>query len=119
MKPLRSLACSDRRTSLLSKAQPSVVPYSKSSWVQSLQEIPYEDLISAHSVNKFVPLILIRELLPVMRQKRDPPPFTLRARDSRECYGYIVNFSSREGIFEITKGHSAKKGKHVHTNMCT
>lgn len=99
------------------KSATSVVPYSKSSWVQSLQEIPYEDLISAHSVNTFVPLILIRELLPVMRQKQDPPPFTERKRNPGERYGYIVNVSSREGIFESTKGHSAKKGKHVHTNM--
>ncbi len=37
-----------------------------SSWVQSLPEIPYADVISAHSVNAFVPLILVRELLPIM-----------------------------------------------------
>ncbi|OAA80253.1 oxidoreductase [Akanthomyces lecanii RCEF 1005] len=89
------------------KSTTSVVPYSKSSWVQSLHEIPYEDLISAHSVNTFVPLILIRELLPVMRRKEG----------AGDRCGYIVNVSSREGIFENRKGHSAKRGKHVHTNM--
>ena len=41
-------------------------PYSKSSWVQSLFEIPYEDVMSVHAVNTFVPLILCRELLPLM-----------------------------------------------------
>ncbi|KXH33359.1 hypothetical protein CSIM01_03273 [Colletotrichum simmondsii] len=71
-----------------------------SSWVQSLSEIPYEDVITAHSVNTFVPLILIRELLPSMRKG-----------------GHIVNVSSREGIFESSHRSPAKHGKHVHTNM--
>jgi hypothetical protein len=38
----------------------------KSSWMQTLHDIPYEDVISAHSVNTFTPLILCRELLPLM-----------------------------------------------------
>ncbi|KXH67793.1 hypothetical protein CSAL01_01031 [Colletotrichum salicis] len=71
-----------------------------SSWVQSLSDIPYEDVITAHSVNTFVPLILIRELLPSMRKG-----------------GHIINVSSREGIFESTQRSSAKNSKHVHTNM--
>ncbi|KAK1726446.1 uncharacterized protein BDZ83DRAFT_574550 [Colletotrichum acutatum] len=71
-----------------------------SSWVQSLSEIPYEDVITAHSVNTFVPLILIRELLPSMRKG-----------------GHIVNVSSREGIFESAYRTPAKHSKHVHTNM--
>ena len=79
-----------------------------SSWVQSLSEIPYEDVISAHSVNTFVPLILVRELSPLMSRK---------VRDRRQVEGYIVNVSSREGIFERRVGHAAKNGKHVHTNM--
>ncbi|KAK1623255.1 hypothetical protein BDP81DRAFT_332402 [Colletotrichum phormii] len=70
-----------------------------SSWVQSLSDIPYEDVIAAHSVNTFVPLILIRELLPSMRKG-----------------GHIINVSSREGIFESTQRSSAKNSKHVHTN---
>ena len=45
-------------------AEPAQV--SKSSWVQSLTDTPYEDVISAHSVNFFVPLILYRKLLPLM-----------------------------------------------------
>lgn len=84
-----------------------LVPYRKSSWVQSMDEIPYEDLITAHSVNTFVPLILIRELLPLMKQEQF----------SNVHCGYIVNVSSREGIFESRKSHPAKRGKHVHTNM--
>ncbi|OHF01606.1 hypothetical protein CORC01_03096 [Colletotrichum orchidophilum] len=71
-----------------------------SSWVQSLSDIPYEDIITAHSVNTFVSLILIRELLPLMRKG-----------------GHIVNVSSREGLFESNQRSSAKKSKHVHTNM--
>ncbi|KAI0098544.1 NAD(P)-binding protein [Nemania sp. FL0031] len=84
-----------------------------SSWVQSLGNIPYEDVISAHSVNAFVPLILVRELLPIM--SADKPPGT----PSSHACGYIVNVSSREGIFEQVLGgpQSAKNGRHVHTNM--
>ncbi|KAJ5467254.1 hypothetical protein N7475_005006 [Penicillium sp. IBT 31633x] len=82
---------------------------SKSSWVQSLSEIPYEDLISAHSVNAFVPLILCRELLQHMGT--ESPTSTLKLR------GYIVNVSSREGIVEDTPASRSKAGHHVHTNM--
>ena len=79
-----------------------------SSWVQSLSQIPYDDVISAHSVNTFVPLILVRELSPLMSRK---------VAGERAAKGYIVNVSSREGIFERRPGHPAKQGKHVHTNM--
>jgi NAD(P)-dependent dehydrogenase (short-subunit alcohol dehydrogenase family) len=82
---------------------------SKSSWVQSLSEIPYEDLISAHSVNAFVPLILCRELLENMGSK---PPHS-----KPQPSAYIVNVSSREGILEDTPGSPSKAGHHVHTNM--
>ncbi|KAJ5328049.1 hypothetical protein N7452_008439 [Penicillium brevicompactum] len=82
---------------------------SKSSWVQSLYEVPYEDLISAHSVNAFVPLILCRELLKSMGSDR--PHRTLSPS------GYIVNVSSREGILEDIPGSRSKAGHHVHTNM--
>ncbi|CEJ86932.1 hypothetical protein VHEMI04251 [[Torrubiella] hemipterigena] len=77
-----------------------------SSWVQSLSEIPYEDVISAHSVNTFAPLILIRELTPLMKNN-----------GGAKLQGHIVNVSSREGIFEKHRGTKAKHGKHVHTNM--
>lgn len=76
-----------------------------SSWVQNLSEIPYEDVISAHSVNTFAPLILIRELAPLMKD------------GNGKLQGHIVNVSSREGMFEDYRGSSAKRGKHVHTNM--
>lgn len=89
-------------------------PYSKSSWVQRLSEIPYEDVISAHSVNTFVPLILTRELLPLMGNPRVSPD---GAPAPTKPAGYIVNVSSREGIFEARTGSSAKAGTHVHTNM--
>lgn len=87
-------------------ADQSLVQHSKSSWVQSLDEIPYEDIITAHSVNTFVPLILIRELRDSMRQ-----------RGGREHAAHVVNVSSREGIFETRRNHPAKRAKHVHTNM--
>ncbi|KAG8158777.1 hypothetical protein KVR01_011220 [Diaporthe batatas] len=76
-----------------------------SSWVQSLSEIPYDDVITAHSINTFVPLILIRELLPSMDHRKGANT------------GHVVNVSSREGIFEDKPRHGAKGGKHVHTNM--
>jgi NAD(P)-dependent dehydrogenase (short-subunit alcohol dehydrogenase family) len=85
---------------------------SKSSWVQSLNEIPYADLISAHSVNAFVPLILCRELLPVM----GTPP-SLSSSSQSTPAAYIINVSSREGILEDTPQSSSKAGHHVHTNM--
>ncbi|KAF2024337.1 hypothetical protein EK21DRAFT_94185 [Setomelanomma holmii] len=46
-------------------ATAEVEAYPKSSWVQSMFEIPYEDVMSAHAVNTFVPLMLCRELLPL------------------------------------------------------
>ncbi|CAH0026177.1 unnamed protein product [Clonostachys rhizophaga] len=79
----------------------------KSSWAQDMSEIPYADIITAQAVNAFVPLILIRELLPVMSHSE------IREQQS----GHIINVSSREGIFEASRNHSAKKGTHVHTNM--
>lgn len=80
----------------------------KSSWVQTANEIPYEDIISAFSVNSFVPLILCRELLPLMGNEMSIGTTTVRP------LGYIINVSSREGIFEDGKG---KREYHVHTNM--
>lgn len=93
---------------------------SPSSWVQSMSEIPYEDIISAHSVNTFVPLILVRELLPMMNHKTASQPETSSSplpSQQSSAAGYIVNVSSREGIFESRADHQAKAGKHVHTNM--
>ncbi|KAA8911457.1 dehydrogenase [Sphaerosporella brunnea] len=86
----------------------AVVESKKSSWTQKVQEIPYEDVISAYSVNSFVPLILLRELLPLMSRSRN---------DSTMPAGYIINVSSREALPEHKPGHSAKAGYHVHTNM--
>ncbi|KAL6718629.1 hypothetical protein ACLMJK_002863 [Lecanora helva] len=79
---------------------------SKSSWLQTLPEIPYDDLITAHSINTFAPLILIRELLPLLHRQK-----------SEELPSHIINVSSREGIFEPSPKSSAKGGHHVHTNM--
>ncbi|OJD26260.1 hypothetical protein ACJ73_02362 [Blastomyces percursus] len=104
----------------------------KSSWTQTLQEIPYEDMISAHSVNAFVPLILCRELLPLMsigrktplKSSTEVPDTTREGNNGRRCSnttrrpcGYIINVSSREGLFEKTPKQSHKMGQHVHTNM--
>ncbi|KAJ1560332.1 hypothetical protein HK405_007475, partial [Cladochytrium tenue] len=84
----------------------------KSSWVQSLSEIPYDDVITAHSVNTFVPLILVRELLPIMGTT------TTSAGASTYAAGHIINVSSREGLFEQSPRRSgAKNARHVHTNM--
>lgn len=94
--------------------------YANSSWVQSLFEIPYEDVISAHLVNTFVPLILCRELLPLMGEDQASPRNADNMRDeavSPRPEGYIINVSSREGIFEDRTLSIGKAGKHVHTNM--
>jgi NAD(P)-dependent dehydrogenase (short-subunit alcohol dehydrogenase family) len=101
----------DASNTRTSSSEVSTTPEA-SSWVQSLSEIPYEDIISAHSINTFVPLILIRELMPLMRRDDN-------SASSKEklASGYIVNVSSREGIFESSNTSGAKGGKHVHTNM--
>ncbi|MCJ1390243.1 hypothetical protein MMC18_003101 [Xylographa bjoerkii] len=100
-------------------------PYSPSSWVQSMSEIPYEDIISAHSVNFFVPLILCRELLPLMGKPKlntgsptapDTPSSTASSQAWVAPEGYIINVSSRDGIFENNPTAGMKNGKHVHTN---
>lgn len=91
--------------------------YKKSSWVQSLSEIPYEDVISAHSVNTFVPLILCREFLPLMGAARGSPKVVCDGPENTKPEGYIINVSSREGIFEDRSNSAGKTGKHVHTNM--
>ncbi|RDL40058.1 Uncharacterized protein BP5553_00037 [Venustampulla echinocandica] len=86
-----------------------------SSWMQSLHQIPYEDVISAHSVNTFVPLILIRELLPLMGSVT---AHTSVPNKPAIPLAYIINVSSREGIFESSSPLSrSKNGKHVHTNL--
>lgn len=90
----------------------AIEPYTKSSWVQDMGEIPYEDVGSALSVNTFVPFILCRELLPFMGIVGSSPTET-----AVKPQGYVINVSSREGIFEDTTSSAAKRGKHVHTNM--
>ncbi|KAF8327989.1 dehydrogenase [Amanita rubescens] len=93
-------------------------PERQSSWVQRMSEIPYEDVISAHSVNTFVPFILIRELIPYMRRSpSDPEPRPVTDSLPMKPSGYIVNVSSREGLPERYMNHQAKNGHHVHTNM--
>lgn len=98
-------------------------PTAPSSWVQSLAEIPYEDVISAHSVNTFVPMILMRELQDLMAKPDEEEGKSAGQRQPRPPAGYIINVSSREGIFEhmhpSSSGHgNAKSGsRHVHTNM--
>ena len=93
-----------------------------SSWMQSLSAIPYEDFITAYSVNSLVPMILIRELMPLMARPTDGSEHTTFASTTEERVlsipaAYILNISSREGIFEETPRSSAKNGKHLHTNM--
>ncbi|KAM0147830.1 hypothetical protein ACHAQE_010112 [Botrytis cinerea] len=93
---------------------PTMMEESKTSWVQSLHEIPYEDVISAHSVNTFVPLILIRELLPLMGTSRPHPVANDRLT---KPLAHIINVSAREGVFESTPTNRHKNGYHVHTNL--
>ncbi|KAM0132235.1 hypothetical protein ACHAO1_006880 [Botrytis cinerea] len=93
---------------------PTMMEESKTSWVQSLHEIPYEDVISAHSVNTFVPLILIRELLPLMGTSRPHPVANDRLI---KPLAHIINVSAREGVFESTPTNRHKNGYHVHTNL--
>lgn len=91
----------------------------ESSWTQSINQIPYEDVITAQAVNAFVPLILIRELLPLMGSLRTdarPSADTIDPASGMPL-GYIINISSREGLSEALPTASIKNGFHVHTNM--
>lgn len=114
-------------TNVKDDGRTDVAPYFKSSWVQSMEEIPYEDVVSAHAVNAFVPLILCRELLPLMGSgsgsqtdgsQDDGTDGPSDGKGKRKTpRGYIINVSSREGLFENRSTHSAKRAVHVHTNM--
>ncbi|USP73317.1 hypothetical protein yc1106_00591 [Curvularia clavata] len=103
------------RTQTSENGATTIEPYTKSSWVQDMREIPYEDVGSALSVNTFVPFILCRELLPFMGVVGPSP--TVSPETAVKPQGYVINVSSREGIFEDTTSSTAKRGKHVHTNM--
>lgn len=89
-------------------------PYAKSSWIQTLSEIPYEEVVSAHAINALAPLILCRELLPVMG---NPSPKFAPPGKTTKPLGYILNISSREGLFENSPVHARKRGTKVHNNM--
>ncbi|PPQ63630.1 hypothetical protein CVT24_004384 [Panaeolus cyanescens] len=90
----------------------------RSSWMQGLAQIPYEDVISAHSVNTFVPFILLRELLPYLSASSHPKSDTTsKEKDATKPQAYVINVSSREGLFELSPDHPSKAGHHVHTNM--
>ncbi|TFK42033.1 hypothetical protein BDQ12DRAFT_762080 [Crucibulum laeve] len=88
-----------------------------SSWAQTISSVSYEDVISAHSVNTFVPFILLRELLPWMRRPKLSADVTATNTGVVKPYSYVINVSSREGLPEDEPNHSAKAGHHVHTNM--
>jgi NAD(P)-dependent dehydrogenase (short-subunit alcohol dehydrogenase family) len=68
--------------------------------------------MSTHAVNTFVPLIVCRELLPLMGCS---DPSTVPSCTQPQAY--IINVSSQEEIFEDRIKSTAKRGKHVHTNM--
>ncbi|KAL2075868.1 hypothetical protein VTL71DRAFT_811 [Oculimacula yallundae] len=114
------LASSPNIASVISRTPPPA----NSSWMQTISQIPYEDIISAHSVNTFVPLILVREFLPIMGSPRSSPPTTTSPSSNKTHHtepskpsAYIINVSSREGIFESNPSSSSKAGHHVHTNL--
>ena len=89
----------------------------QSSWMQTIHQIPYEDVISAHSVNTFVPLILIRELLPLMGALEGQSSPSTSSNQPSKPIAHIINVTSREGVFESSPNSSAKNGHHVHTNL--
>lgn len=80
--------------------------------MQSLKKTPYEDIISGHSVNTSVPLILVRELLPLMGQIAAPVDASSMPSKPLAC---IINVSSHEGIY----GSSANSGEKAGHHICT
>ncbi|KAK4225255.1 3-oxoacyl-reductase 4 [Podospora fimiseda] len=109
-KLLLGSARDNEKTETASGALTFPEPYTKSSWIQTISEIPYEEVISAHAINALVPLILCRELLPIMGNSTPPSGRT-------KPLGYILNISSREGLFETSPRHIRKQGTKVHNNM--
>ncbi|KAF8469930.1 hypothetical protein BDZ91DRAFT_719208 [Kalaharituber pfeilii] len=82
-----------------------------SSWAQTYTEIPYRDLITAHSINLFTPFLLTRELLPNLSlPRRDLPPHPAPT-------AYVLNLTARESILSPLPGSRNKNGTHTHTNM--
>jgi len=73
---------------------------------QKMHEISYKDVITAYGVNAFVPFVLIRELLPLMRS-------SVRSYKPTD---YIIYLSACEGQPENLPAHK-RAGYHVHTNM--
>ncbi|KAI5782044.1 hypothetical protein DFH27DRAFT_637557 [Peziza echinospora] len=97
----------------------------KTTWVQRLHDIPYQDIWTTYTVNAFTPLVLIRELLPYMypspTESTSPPSPTPTATPQtphppKKPSAYIINVSAREGQPEPKPSHK-RSGYHVHTNM--
>lgn len=86
-------------------------PTRGSSRAQSLSQIPYEDVISAHSVNTFVPLVLVRKLPELLADRKAATDHGSggEAAGTNAAAGYIVNVPSREGIFKSSRDNSAKR----------
>ncbi|MDF1666814.1 MAG: SDR family oxidoreductase [Planctomycetota bacterium] len=72
----------------------------ENSWTQYLSDISPLEMLEVHSVNALAPFIIVRELLPLIRQC---------SFEDR----YIVNVSAMEGKFEYLR----KQANHPHTNM--
>lgn len=72
----------------------------ENSWTQHLSDISPLEMLEVHSVNALAPFIIVRELLPLMRE------CTFKDR-------YIVNVSAMEGKFDYLR----KQANHPHTNM--
>jgi NAD(P)-dependent dehydrogenase (short-subunit alcohol dehydrogenase family) len=68
------------------------------SWMQKLEQVPFEDMVEVHAINAFAPFILCNQLQKLMK--------------TTSGMKHVINVSAMEGQF-----YRHKNDNHPHTNM--
>ncbi len=71
------------------------------SWVNTLEDVPLDEMLQVQIINCFVPFILIQRLTPLMTCSENHKK------------AFIINVSAMEGVFEQPN----KSARHPHTNI--
>ncbi|KAJ3388949.1 hypothetical protein HDU80_011590 [Chytriomyces hyalinus] len=84
---------------------------SVTTWTQSLTDVSTSEIAEVMIINSIAPTLLMQQLLPLLSKKHGSTPSP----------SFVVNVSSREGIFNPgqsdANGASTSSGTHPHTNM--
>ncbi|KAJ3239793.1 hypothetical protein HDU81_005291 [Chytriomyces hyalinus] len=84
---------------------------SVTTWTQSLPDVSTSEIAEVMIINSIAPTLLMQQLLPLLSKKNG----------SAASPSFVVNVSSREGIFNPgqsdANGELAASGAHPHTNM--